>query len=358
MIAIVVGTRPEIIKMAPVKRLLKKNGVPFVFLHTNQHYSKEMDADIIQDLKLDAPDFNFKIGSLPHAAQTGRAMEGLEKYFMENRPSFVLVHGDTNTTLAGAMAAKKLNIPIGHVEAGLRSFDEKMPEEINRILVDRISDIHFAPTETAKKNLLNDGFNGDTVVVCGNTVVDALNDHLELSKKSLIHKKFKLEKDGYILATAHRPENVDHKEGLSKIINLLAFAGEKLGKKVLLPLHPRTAKNLEKFNIPVPSNLIVVNPVGYIDMLALIDGSSLVMTDSGGIQEEAYVLKKPLLTMRDSTERPETLTANFLIEAEIDKFLFGWKSFNDDSVSWNNSFGLGDTSKLILSSVQKFLDER
>jgi UDP-N-acetylglucosamine 2-epimerase (non-hydrolysing) len=356
MIAIVIGTRPEIIKMAPVFRRLKEKGRDFVFLHTNQHYSKEMDADIISDLKLDEPHHNFKIGSLPHAAQTGRAMEGLENYFTDHRPDFVLVHGDTNSTLAGAMAAKKMGIPIGHVEAGLRSFDQKMPEEINRILVDRISDLHFAPTEIAKQNLIKEGFEPDEIDVYGNTVADALIEHSVFADASNILERLGVRDQQFILATMHRPENVDSKETLQKTIDLITFASEKLGHEVLLPLHPRTAKNIKNFGLLLPTNFKVINPVGYIDMLALLKGSALVMTDSGGLQEEAFILKRPLVTMRDSTERPETLSANFLVHHSIDELEKALDAFRRGEYSHVDCFGTGDASAKIVDRMLRFLD--
>lgn len=355
MIAVVVGTRPEIIKVAPIIRRMKKARIPYVFLHTNQHYTKVMDADIIRDLQLDPPHQNFGVGSLSHAAQTGRAMEGLESYFLKNRPSIVLVHGDTNTTLAGAMAAKKLNIPVGHVEAGLRSFDQKMPEEINRILVDRISDVHFAPTQVAKQNLLHDGLSEDGIVVCGNSVVDALYDHVALTEKSDVLDTHSLEPDNYILATVHRAENVDTKEELSALLTLLEYASDRTGKKVMFPMHPRTKKNIEQFGLDIPATVQVTDPVGYIDMLALIKNAALVLTDSGGLQEEAYILKRPLITLRDSTERPETLTANFLVKSDIAAFEKAWQAYEKGEPYWEAVFGDGTTSDQIIEALRKYL---
>lgn len=341
--------------MAPVIRRLKEDGHNFAFLHTNQHYTKEMDVDIIKSLQLDQPDYNFNIGSLPHAAQTGRAMEGLENFFIENQPSFVIVHGDTNTTLAAAVAAKKLNIPVGHVEAGLRSFDRLMPEEINRILVDQISDVHFAPTEVAKRNLFQEGIVGDWVIVCGNTVVDALRDHSEFSDQSNILDRLKLEKGNYVLATAHRPENVDTKESLEELLELLNTASKTTDSEVIFPIHPRTRKGLEKFGLQTGPKIRIINPVDYIDMLALINNAKLVMTDSGGIQEEAYILKKPLVTMRNSTERPETLTANYLIGTDPVAFAAAWDKYQKNEPYWEETLGDGTTSRTIIDTVLKWI---
>ncbi|MEZ6002929.1 MAG: UDP-N-acetylglucosamine 2-epimerase (non-hydrolyzing) [Planctomycetota bacterium] len=355
MIAVVAGTRPEIIKVAPVLRRLKGDGLPYAFLHTNQHYSKEMDADILADLRLDPPDRNFGIGSLSHAAQTGRAMEGLEAWFIEHRPSIVLVHGDTNTTLAGAVAAKKLNIPVGHIEAGLRSFDQKMPEEINRMLVDRISDVHFAPTQIARENLLREGTPEESIEVCGNTVVDALHDHAALAEDSTIHRRLGLADRRYILSTLHRAENVDSRDSLAAMLHLLEHAGQRLDAPMLLPLHPRTRKNIAGFELKVPDNVQVLDPVGYIDMLALLMRASLVMTDSGGIQEEAYVLRRPLVTLRDSTERPETLKANFLVKSDITAFDRAWDAYLAGQPSWDDSFGDGRSAERIVDRLTQYL---
>lgn len=352
-ISVCIGTRPELIKMAPVIRRLKEAGFLCEFIHSNQHYSKELDADIIRDLRLDNPDLNLGIGSLPHAAQTGRTMEALENHFLQSRPDFLLVHGDTNTTLGAAIAAKKMNIPIGHIEAGLRSYDNKMPEEINRILVDRISDIHFAPTSVAKENLLKEGFTEDSIEVCGNTVVDAIQEHVTFAKKSKILNQVNVKKNDYILATMHRPENVDSKKELAAVFSLLDYASSKVGKKVVAPLHPRTKKQIDALNVSVPTSVEIFDPVGYIDMLALISNAALVMTDSGGIQEEAYVLKRPLMTMRSSTERPETLTANFIIGTDTEKFDAGWSAFSTESVEWTDVFGKGDTSQTIVKRLRK-----
>ncbi|GIK83876.1 MAG: UDP-N-acetylglucosamine 2-epimerase (non-hydrolyzing) [Patescibacteria group bacterium] len=354
MIAVLVGTRPELIKVAPILRRLQQGKTPHIFIHSNQHYSYDMDRIILKDLKLKRPDYNLNVGSATHATQTGKIMEGVEALCLKHKPSVILVHGDTNTTLGGALAAKKLHIKVGHIEAGLRSFDYRMPEEINRIIVDRISDFLFAPTETAKQNLLNEGIQKKQITVTGNTVVDALYDHIKLSEKSKLLKKLKIDTDTYILLTAHRAENVDKKASLSKLISLVEHASMRLNKKVLFPIHPRTKSKLLEFNISTSKNISLISPVGYIDMLSLLNNASLIMTDSGGIQEEAYVLKKPLVTLRDSTERPETLTANFIIDTSKRKFNAAWNSFKNNTVNWNNSFGDGTASKII---VEKLLEK-
>ena len=351
MIAVLAGTRPEIIKLAPILRRLKENKVTHIFIHSNQHYSYEMDAAILKDLKLKKPDYNLNVGSASHATQTGKIMEGVETICLKHKPFVILVHGDTNTTLGGALAAKKLHIKVGHIEAGLRSFDYRMPEEINRILVDRISDILFAPTKIAQQNLLNEGISKNQIIITGNTVVDALYDHIKLSEKSKILDFLSIKPDQYILVTAHRAENVDSKPRLTKLIRLLEHAAIKLKRKIIFPIHPRTKTKLSEFNILTSKNILYIQPVGYIDMLSLLNNAHLIMTDSGGIQEEAYVLKKALITLRDSTERPETLTANFIIDSSIKKFDDALKSYDNGTVYWNNSFGDGLASEIIVKKL-------
>jgi UDP-N-acetylglucosamine 2-epimerase (non-hydrolysing) len=355
MIAVLVGTRPEIIKMAPVMRALRSKKIPFVFIHSNQHYSVEMDQQIIDDLRLPTPDFQLHVGSGTHAVQTGRIMKGVEKICQKIKPSILVVHGDTNTTLGGALTAKKLKIPVGHVEAGLRSHDYQMPEEINRILTDRISDLLFSPTEQAKQNLLKEGIDDKTIIVTGNTVVDALQQHLPLAKKSTIIRKYGLNKTPFLLATAHRPENVDTQECLESLINLLTHAHQKTKFQVVWPIHPRTAQKLAEFHLTLPSSWLLVPPVGYIEMLALTHAAKLIMTDSGGVQEEAYVLQKPLITMRDSTERPETLSANFIIGTDLKKFDKAWTAFQKKQVSWAAAFGKGDAGVKIAQELQNYV---
>ncbi len=351
MIAVLAGTRPEIIKLAPVLRRLKEKKVPHIFIHSNQHYSYEMDAAILKDLKLKKPDYNLNVGSASHATQTGKIMEGVETICLKHKPSVILVHGDTNTTLAGALAAKKLHIKVCHIEAGLRSFDYRMPEEINRILVDRISDILFAPTKTARQNLLNEGIQKKQIVVTGNTVVDALYDHINLSKRSKILSTLLINPNEYILVTAHRAENVDVKIRLKKLTKLLEHASKKLNMKIVFPIHPRTKTKLSEFNIKTSNNILYTQPVGYIDMLSLLNNAHLIMTDSGGVQEEAYILQKPLVTLRDSTERPETLTANFIIDSSVKKFNDALMAYKNGTVHWNNSFGDGLASEIIVKKL-------
>ena len=356
MIAILIGTRPELIKMAPVMRSLTEQKVSFCFIHSNQHYSKQMDEVFIKELKLKKPDFNLHVGSSSHATQTGRIMEGVEQAIKKAKIQILLVHGDTNTTLGGAIAAKKLQVAVGHVEAGLRSFDYKMPEEVNRTITDRISDLLFAPTDGAKQNLLREGIAEKSIIVTGNTIVDAIKQHKQFANKSIVLKTYGLTAEKFILLTAHRPENVDRKVQLIKLFAAVSHVANKLSLPVVWPLHPRTESKLSQYSLSVPSEITILPPLSYFDILRLQMASSLILTDSGGIQAEAYVLKKPLITLRDSTERPETLSANFLTHLDIKKIDQALVAIKQEKISWGNAFGDGNASEIIVAETKKYLE--
>lgn len=356
MIALVVGTRPEIIKMAPVIRALEAKKVPFLFIHSNQHYSENMDKNILADLKLPKPDINLNAGSGSHAMQTGKIMLGIEEVCMKHKPNLVLVHGDTNTTLASALAAKKLQVKVGHIEAGLRSFDYAMPEEINRILTDRISDYMFAPTLTAKENLLKEGISATHILVTGNTVVDALQQHISLVNLSRALKKFGIRKEQYTLVTVHRPENTDKPEQFKKLLHLLEHAHSKVNTVFLWPIHPRTKAVIEQGKYKLPSFIKLIEPLGYLEMLAIMQAAQLILTDSGGVQEEAYLLHKPLITLRTSTERPETLSANFIVGLDTKKFTSALLSFQEKKVSWSDTLGDGNAAEKIVTFLKQKLN--
>lgn len=356
MIAVLIGTRPEFIKLAPVLRVLEKRDIPYILIHSGQHYSRELDEQIMKDLSLPKPNYNLNVGSGSQAEQTGKIMLGVEQILIKERPEVLVVHGDTNTMLAGSLAAVKLHIPIAHVEAGLRSFDNNMPEEINRIITDRISTLLFAPTEGTKQNLLREGIAENKIFVTGNTIVDALIDHLPLAQKSSILKRSGLKKGDYILVTAHRVETVDEPERLRSLISLLDYAALVLKKKIIWPIHPRTMKQLSVNSIRLDSNIATIPPTNYLDMLSLINNAAFIMTDSGGIQEEAYILKKRLVTLRNSTERPETLTANFLVDLDKDNLKKAVEAFRKGEVYWKkNVFGKGNASRLIVDHLANFL---
>ena len=350
---IVVGTRPELIKVAPVMWELAKNNIPFNFIHSNQHYSQELDANIIKNLDIPKPDFHLHVGSGSHAMQTGKVMESIEGVYKKIHPSVVVVHGDTNTTLGAALAAAKLNIPVAHIEAGLRSFDYAMPEEINRMLVDRISTVLFAPTIVSFGNLRKEGIDKKKIVVTGNTIVDVLYWYKKVSNGGTFKPPVK---KPYILVTAHRQENVDNKNQLKKILELLHMLSSQTHMNILWPIHPRTRSNLMKFDLSIhDSEIKVISPVDYFQMISFLTNASLVVTDSGGIQEEAYVLKKPLLTIRTTTERPETLSANIITGLDAKKVIRGWKRYQNGYGVWNSLLGKGDAAIKIVERLKTFI---
>jgi len=300
----IVGARPQFIKVAPVSRVLREH-FHEVLINTGQHYDHKMAGVFFEELNIPRPDYDLGIGSASHGEQTGEMLKKIEKVLLDEKPQGVLVYGDTNSTLAGALAASKLHIPIFHVEAGLRSYNKQMPEEINRVLTDHVSSLLFAPTITAVNNLKTEGIT-DNVINAGDVMFDAVlyNNDLADEKYDLVN--FGLEKDSYLLATIHRAENTDNVERLRGIFESL----NELEDKVVLPLHPRTEKVLKEQNlshlIDDSSNINVIEPVSYLEMLLLEKNAKAVVTDSGGVQKEAYFAKVPCFTLRDQTEWVET----------------------------------------------------
>ncbi|MFC1846985.1 non-hydrolyzing UDP-N-acetylglucosamine 2-epimerase, partial [Chloroflexota bacterium] len=304
-IAVVVGTRPEIIKMAPVIKALEKNNADFFIVHTGQHYSYNMDGVFFKQLELPEVNFKLEVGSGSHAEQTARVLTGVEEIFINEKPDTVLVEGDTNSVLAAALAASKLHIKVGHVEAGLRSRDRHMPEEINRILVDHCSDYLFAPTEISAGNLLSEGIEEDNVSVTGNTIVDALKQNIEIAKEGAdVLNDLSLSVKNYCLVTIHRQENVDSRERFASILDGLDKLGQSVEIPVVYPVHPRAGKMMVEFGLK-PVNLRLIEPQDYFSFIQLESNARLILTDSGGIQEEACTLHVPCVTLRDNTERPE-----------------------------------------------------
>uniref|UniRef100_A9A7Q4 UDP-N-acetylglucosamine 2-epimerase n=1 Tax=Methanococcus maripaludis (strain C6 / ATCC BAA-1332) TaxID=444158 RepID=A9A7Q4_METM6 len=361
-IGVILGTRPEIIKMSPIIRELKNKN--FFLIHTNQHYSENMDKIFFEELNLPKPDYNLNIGSGSHGDQTGRMLIEIEKVLLKEKPDFVLVQGDTNTVLAGALAASKLGIRIGHVEAGLRSFDRKMPEETNRVLTDHISEFLFAPTEIAEKNILNEGISNEKIHIVGNTVVDATIQNLEIAEKNENICKFLSELTGnkkYFLLTLHRAENTDNFEILSKLVTSINEVSNKYGKNIIFPIHPRTYKKLNEFGLidKIKGNSLIklIEPVGYLEFLILEKNAELIITDSGGLQEEACILNVPCVTLRENTERPETLhvNSNVLAGSNPKNILNSVEKMLKSDKLWNNPFGDGISGKLIVNII---LDEK
>jgi UDP-N-acetylglucosamine 2-epimerase (non-hydrolysing) len=356
-VMVVVGTRPEIVKMAPIVRALQRNKIPAIFVHCGQHYDYNMSQQFIEDLELPSPDYAYRVKADSPGAQTAQIILYMDKLLRETAPAVVLVEGDTNSVLAVALAANKLKIPIGHVEAGLRSFDLRMPEEHNRRLTDHISALLFAPTERAKANLKKENVWGK-IYVTGNTAIDAVIQHLPMAeKKSKILKKTRFKK--FALATAHRAENVDDEAVLRTFIE--AFAESPV--PVIYPMHPRTKKRLRQnkmySQISKTGNVQLLPPVGYLDFLVLMKKSELIITDSGGIQEEATApaIRKPVLVIRLSTERPEAVEAGFAqvvgtdkqdILAAINAALKRRKDLPSKS-----PFGNGNAAEKIVETLQK-----
>lgn len=350
MISIILGTRPEIIKMAPVIRACQRTGTDYSVLHTGQHYSYEMDRIFFEELELPAPNHNLDVGSGSHAEQTGKIMTGIERILLADRPDVVLVQGDTNTVLAGALAATKLHIPVGHVEAGLRSFDRSMPEEINRIVADHISDFLFAPTELSRQHLLREGIDEKKISVTGNTVVDAVFENRKIAeKKNTILDDLKLIPEQYFLVTAHRAENVDVKIHLQGIIDGILSIQKKYNLPVIFPMHPRTRKMMTDFGINA-KGITVIDPVGYLDFLSLEAQARLVLTDSGGLQEESCILNVPCVTLRENTERPETIDvgANMLAGTNAQRIIDAASRMLSVKKEWQNPYGDGKAGEKIV----------
>lgn len=354
-ICVVLGTRPEIIKTSSVIRLCEKEGLDYYIIHTGQHYSYELDKIFFEELELPLPKYNLDVGSGSHAKQIASILERIEKIFEKDMPDIVLVQGDTNTVLAGALCAVKMGIKVGHIEAGLRSYDRNMPEEINRVVVDHISDYLFCPTEKSKDIALKEGIEKKNILVTGNTIVDAVTQNLELSnKKANILEDLKIKKSQYILLTAHRPANVDNKDNLESLFNGINNAADGLDLKVIFPIHPRTKKMIENFNLSIPNNIQIIDPVGFLEFLQLEANAALIMTDSGGIQEEACILKIPCITLRENTERPETIEvgANLLAGVNPEKIRDAAIEIYKKDKDWKNPFGDGKSGEKIVRFLQ------
>lgn len=355
-IAIILGTRPEIIKMSPVIRECQKRRANFFILHTNQHYSENLDKVFFEELELPRPRYSLNVGSGTHGEETGKMLVEVERVLMKEEPNIVLVEGDTNTVLAGALAAAKLHIKVGHVEAGLRSYFREMPEEINRILTDHCSDFLFAPTDKVREILLSEGIPEEKVFVTGNTIVDAVYQNLKIAQKeSKFLEGLNLGTEEYFLVTAHRQENVDKKERLEGVLEGLGLVNRKFNLPVVYPIHPRTRKRIKEFKLQIPSGIKLVDPIGYLDFLSLESSAKLILTDSGGIQEESCILKVPCVTLRDNTERPETIKvgSNILVGAEPRKILEGVGRMVNKEKNWENPFGDGKSAEAMVNVLEQ-----
>jgi len=314
----IVGARPQFIKCAPLSRELRKEHTE-VLVHTGQHYDPEMSDVFFSELAIPEPDYHLGIGSGPHGKQPGEILARIEEVLLEERPDMVIVFGDTNSTLAGTLAAAKLHIPVAHVEAGLRSFDRTMPEEVNRVVTDHLSDLLFCPTKTAVRNLAHEGITKGVFLV-GDVMVDALLHNREVAaRRSRVLERFGLSGHKYLVLTVHRPANTDNREHMESIMAALGDAEV----PVLFPAHPRTRKVLTEYGSwkHLPANVIATEPLGYLDMLQAMTHADTILTDSGGVQKEAYLLGVPCITLRDTTEWVETVDDgwNVLVGADRER---------------------------------------
>ena len=364
-IVTVVGARPQFIKAAVVSRAIAEYNnslaindslIQEVILHTGQHYDADMSDVFFKEMDIPRPDYFLDINGSSHGAMTGQMMEEIETILLSEKPDWVLVYGDTNSTLAGALAASKLHMPIAHVEAGLRSYNRRMPEEINRVLTDHLSTVLFCPTKTAVKNLAQEGITADQSTgqreIC--QVGDVMYDATLVFKPFARKPEFDIP-DKFILATLHRAENTDDKDRLSLIITALGEISKTT--PIVLPIHPRTRKKIIEAGIIIDPAIIVVTPVSYLVMLYLLDHCQLVMTDSGGLQKEAYFCAKPCITLRDETEWVELVEAgvNALVGADSDLLLKKWKTFVDATFNFEtNLYGQGNTGQEIVRRLCEF----
>lgn len=348
-ICTVIGARPQFIKAAPVSKVLRTE-FNEILIHTGQHYDNNMSDIFFEELNIPKPDYNLGIGSGGHGQMTGEMLRKLEEIYIKEKPDYVLVYGDTNSTLAGALAASKLLIPVVHVEAGLRSFNMNMPEEQNRILTDHISSLLFAPTQTAIKNINNEGLKEKGINI-GDVMYDAVLNFTKLaSEKSTIIQDLGLSKEGYVLATIHRAENTDNIDRLKNIIEALNCTKN----KIVLPIHPRTKKYIKEYGLEFGENIKCIEPVGYLDMINLESNAKKIVTDSGGVQKEAYFMSKPCITMRDETEWVETVNVgwNIIVGTNKQKILNAINDFNAPEKK-ENIFGDGHAAEKILEELLK-----
>lgn len=345
----VIGARPQFIKAAAVSNKLRENNKE-ILIHTGQHYDENMSKIFFDELNIPYPDYNLSVGSGGHGKQTGEMLIKLEGIYEKENPDIVMVYGDTNSTLAGALVASKMLIPVIHVEAGLRSFNKEMPEEQNRILTDHISNLLFAPTDTAVKNLESEGIIKNVYNV-GDVMFDAIMHFKDVSlKRSKIIDKLNLNNNEYILTTIHRAENTNDILRLKNIIEAL----NESDKTIVLPLHPRTRKYINDYSLNINNNIKLIEPVGYLDMISLEGNSSKIVTDSGGVQKEAFFMKKPCITMREETEWIETVENgwNILVGTDKDKILDSIVNFMPNKPQ-KKIFGDGNSSEKICRIIEE-----
>lgn len=345
----VVGARPQFVKAAAVSRILRETHTE-VLVHTGQHYDERMSEVFFRELGIPEPDYNLEVGSAGHSVQTGEMLIRMEPIFEKEKPDWVLVYGDTNSTLAGALVASKLHIPVAHVEAGLRSFNRDMPEEINRILTDHVSQLLFCPAQKAADNLKLEGVTSGVHLV-GDVMYDAVLRHSEeAEKRSSILNALRLKSKQYLLATVHRASNVDDTDKLLNILETFAM----LGEIVVFPIHPRTRNAIQVAGFSLGENIKLVEPVGYLDMLWLEKNARMILTDSGGVQKEAYWFATPCVTLREETEWVETVESgwNVVVGVDRERILNAIRNFLVPTMRLN-LFGDGDASQKIVRLLGK-----
>lgn len=372
----IIGARPQIIKAAAVSRAVaKRKDIEEIIVHTGQHYDQNMSEVFFNELGIPTPEYNLNVGSGSHGVQTAKMIEALENVFIQQRPDCIIVYGDTNSTLAGAVAASKLHIPIAHIEAGLRSFNMSMPEEINRIACDQLSSILFPPTKIAEENLKNEGFlnsfaifkngKGREVHNCGDVMYDnSIHFAQAAEKKSTILSQINVKPNTFILSTIHRDNNTDNPERLNSIFRALVDLSEANKQTVVLPLHPRTAKLLSKNLKPelhdkvISSKFIkIIEPVSFLDMIALEKNASLVMTDSGGVQKEAFFFEKPCVILRAETEWVEIVehNAGILADANYDKIMRAYQELSSKKIVFPKLFGDANAASHIIDQIAQYI---
>ena len=353
-IASIVGARPQFIKSALISTELRKK-YHEILIHTGQHYDFELSQLFFNEMGIPEPDYNLNVGSFTQGKQTGKMLMEVEKVLLKEKPDFVLVYGDTNSTLAGSLASVKLHIPVGHVEAGLRSYDKSMPEEVNRVLTDHCSDLLFCPTKTAVNNLKKEGIEKG-VYLTGDVMVDALLYNKEIAEeKSNIIEKLRLKSKQYLVATIHRASNTDNEKNLKNIVD--AFC--EIDETIVFPAHPRTVKYLKKYGFyeKLYKHVKLIKPLGYLSFLKLMNHAKKIMTDSGGVQKEAYILRVPCITLRDTTEWVETVEdgRNILVGSDREKIVKSVKGFEAKGRQ-RNIFGDGRASEKICEILENCLN--
>lgn len=349
----ILGVRPQFVKASVVSRELRKKHEE-ILIHTGQHYDYQMNKVFFEQLNIPEPDYHLDIGSGTHGYQTGEMLKKIEEVLLKEKPDIVLTYGDTNSTLAGALAASKLQIKTAHVESGLRSFDRSMPEEVNRILTDHCSDILFCPTQNAVDNLRNEGIT-ENVHLTGDVMADSLLYNREIAEnKSTILNDLGLKSKGYLVATIHRASNTDNERNLKNIVD--AFS--ELNETIIFPLHPRTEKFLKKYGFyeRLKSSVILTQPLGFLEFIKLMTHAKMILTDSGGVQKEAYILKVPCITLRENTEWIETVDDgwNVLVGTDKEKIVNLVDEFTPSIKTYQNRFGNGDACKRVCDILNQF----